>query len=200
MSNDQSSSRRRQPFVIASAIGLSLALAACSTNTVPPEKLGTPIAAGMAAPAVAQAASGNEPAGQLAKLNFTLKDMNGATVELASFKGKPLVVNFWATWCPPCKLEIPWFIELKKQYGADGLEILGVSIDDSPAELKVFAAEHKMNYPVLVGLTQDKMLEAYEAETSVPVTWFIKKDGTVQNRTVGINSREYFEKQIKALF
>jgi peroxiredoxin len=189
-----------QALPIASAIAMTLAVAACSTNTVPPEKLGTPVAAGMIVPAVAQVVNSGEPAAQAAKLNFTLKDMNGATVELASFKGKPLVLNFWATWCPPCKLEIPWFIELKKQYGAEGLEILGVSIDDSPADLKVFAAEHKMNYPVLVGLTQDKLLETYEAEVSVPVTWFIKKDGTVQNRTIGINSREYFEKQIKALF
>ncbi len=177
--------RRLPPSRIASAVVMCIALAACSTNTVPPETLGQPVATGTVA---------------AAKFDFTLKDMHGATVQLASFKGKPLVVNFWATWCPPCKLEIPWFIELKKQYSTQGLEILGVSIDDSPAELIAFATEHKMNYPVLVGLDQDKMLEAYEAEASVPVTWFIRKDGTVQGRTIGINSREYFEKQIKALF
>ncbi len=75
-----------------------------------------------------------------------------------------------------------------------------MSIDDPAEELKVFAAEHKMNYPVLLGIDQEKMLEAYDAEVSVPVTWFIRKDGTVHTRTIGINSREFFETQIKALF
>ena len=68
--------------------------------------------------------------------------MDGATVALASYKGRPLVVNFWATWCAPCKLEIPWFIEFKQQFGSQGLEILGVSIDDPAAELKTFAAKY----------------------------------------------------------
>lgn len=172
---------------------------ACSKNGVPPEANGK-IVDLAAAPSAAPAADAGDHAGKPAKLNFTLKDMNGATVELASFKGRPLVVNFWATWCPPCKAEIPWFIEFKKQYASAGLEILGVSIDDPAPELKTFSAEYKMNYPVLMGLGQDKMLEAYEAEVSVPVTWFIKKDGTVQGRTIGINTREFFENQIKALF
>ncbi len=75
-----------------------------------------------------------------------------------------------------------------------------MSIDDPAPELIAFSAEHKMNYPVLLGLDQDKMLAAYDAEVSVPVTWFIKKDGTVQGRNIGINTREFFERQIKALF
>lgn len=177
---------------------LCLGLAACSKNGVPPEASGKLV--DISAPAPAAASDAGDYSGKPAKLNFTLTDMNGATVALASFKGRPLIINFWATWCPPCKAEIPWFIEFKQQYAAQGLEILGVSIDDPAPELKTFSAEYKMNYPVLLGLGQDKMLEAYEAEVSVPVTWFIKKDGTVQGRTIGINTREFFENQIKALF
>ena len=189
---------RLQPVLIAVAIAVALGLAACTKNATPPEKLGTP--AKLTDTVAASEAATEDRSGKPANFNFTLKDMNGATVQLASYKGRPLVVNFWATWCPPCKLEIPWFIEFKKKYGATGLEILGVSIDDPAPELKAFAAEHAMNYPVLMGLDQEKMLTAYDAEVTVPVTWFIKKDGTVQGRTIGINTREFFENQIQRLF
>ena len=170
-------------------------LVACSVNTTPPAESK---ASNVPVVGLPNSDAGDK-AGKPADLSFKLKDMNGATVELASFKGRPLVVNFWATWCPPCKLEIPWFIEFKQKFGAQGLEILGVSIDDPAAELKTFSAEYKMNYPVLMGLDQEKLLAAYEAEVTVPVTWFIKKDGTVLGRTVGINTRQYFESQIQAI-
>ena len=191
--------RRLQPLLIALAIATSLGLSACSVNTSPPEN-SQPVTAKTVLPDAQTSSETADRSGQPANFNFTLKDMRGATVQLASYKGRPLIVNFWATWCPPCKLEIPWFIEFKHQYASKGLEILGVSIDDPAPELIAFAAEHKMNYPVLLGLDQDKMLAAYDAEVSVPVTWFIKKDGTVQGRNIGINSREFFESQIKALF
>ncbi len=191
-------SRWLPSLVVAPALVSALGLAACSRNTTPPEKLGSVVKPKEVVDA--SNALTEDRAGKPANFAFTLKDMNGASVQLASYKGRPLVVNFWATWCPPCKLEIPWFIDFKKRYGANGLEILGVSIDDPAPELKAFSTEYKMNYPVLMGLDQEKMLEAYDAVVSVPVTWFIKKDGTVQGRTIGINTREFFENQIKALF
>lgn len=191
---------RRQPSLLACAAVLAIGLAACSKNTTPPAETAKKADTKAEAAADKSALLTEDRAGKPAQFDYTLKDMNGATVQLASFKGRPLVVNFWATWCPPCKFEIPWFIDFKQRFGAQGLEILGVSIDDTAPELKTFAADHKMNYPVLMGLNQDKMLEAYDAVVSVPVTWFIKKDGTVQGRTIGINTREFFENQIKALF
>ena len=189
---------RFQPVLTAAAIGLALGLVACTKNSTPPEQLGKP--SKLTDTIAASEAATEDRSGKPANFDFTLKDMNGATVNLASYKGKPLIVNFWATWCPPCKLEIPWFIEFKKRYSAEGLEILAISTDDHPPELKAFAAERQMNYPVLLGLDQEKMLEAYDATVSIPVTWFIKKNGIVQGRTVGINTREFFENQIKALF
>src|SRR6187549_1554121 len=103
------------------------------------------------APPPAADADGSEPndaalAGKPAPLNFTLKDMNGIDVKLASFKGKVIVLNFWATWCGPCRVEIPYLIELQRQYGED-LVVLGVSVDDPAEKLKPYAVEMKINYP-----------------------------------------------------
>src|SRR3954469_13826533 len=86
--------------------------------------------------------------GKSAPLNFTLKDMNGVDVKLANFKGKPIVLNFWATWCGPCRAEIPSLVELQKQYAEAGQDvvILGISVDDPVEKLKPYAAQMKMNY------------------------------------------------------
>lgn len=135
-----------------------------------------------------------------ARLDYVVKDMDGKDVRLADFKGRPLLLNFWATYCGPCKTEIPIFVEMVEKYRAQKLAILGISIDDSPADLKPFVAEYKMNYPVLLGLGQDEMLEHYEATFMIPITWFIKPDGTVTLKHPGSASREWFEQQIRALF
>ena len=92
-----------------------------------------------------------------APLDFTLKDVQNKDVKLASFKGKVLVIDFWATWCGPCKLEIPGFVDLQNRYGAQGLQFIGVSVDDKLEQLKPYVAEYKMNYPVLQGLGHDDM-------------------------------------------
>ncbi len=135
-----------------------------------------------------------------APLNFTLKDMAGQDVRLADFKGRPIVLNFWATWCGPCRIEIPWLVELQARYPDQGLVILGISTDDEPADLRKFAADFKMNYPVLVGLNQDRLLEAYDAVNLLPITWFVKPDGTIGDKGTGLHSKQWFEDQIKALF
>jgi thiol-disulfide isomerase/thioredoxin len=142
-------------------------------------------------------APGDPP--EMARLDFQLKDMNGADVKLADFKGRPLLVNFWATWCGPCKHEIPMFVELVDKYREQKFTVLGISTDDSPADLRPFAAQYKMNYPVLVGLNNDPLLEAYEAVFAIPVSWFIRPDGTVFLKHPGPATREWFETQVKAL-
>ena len=141
-----------------------------------------------------------DPNAEVARLDFTLKDMNGRDVRLSDFKGRPLVINFWATWCAPCKHEIPSFVELVEKYKDQNLTILGISTDDSAEDLRKFAAEFKMNYPVLVGLGHDELIEAYEAEMMIPVTWFVKRDGTVALKHAGTQTKDWFERQMLALF
>jgi cytochrome c biogenesis protein CcmG/thiol:disulfide interchange protein DsbE len=141
----------------------------------------------------------DDPPGERADLDFVLKDMNGQDVRLASFLGRPLIVNFWATWCAPCKIEIPAFVELVDRYRAERLTVLGVSVDDKPEDLREFAAAYKMNYPVLVGLGHDRLQEVYDAMLATPVTWFIHPDGTVFKKHQGPASTDWFGEQVKAM-
>ena len=131
-----------------------------------------------------------------ANLDFTVTDMNGASVKLSSFKGKVILLDFWATWCPPCKAEIPGFVELQEAYRDKGLQVVGVSVDDTPDKLKPFASEYKMNYPVLVGLERDDLQDAYWADVGdshhlshrarwphLPQELGHRRQGPVPNRT-----------------
>ena len=115
-------------------------------------------------PATTECAANAKPA----NLNFTLKDVDGKDVKLASLKGKVVLLDFWATWCGPCKIEIPWFIEFQKKYGKDGLQVVGVSVDDTQAKLKPYVAQMKMNYPVLQGLDHDDVQDAYGPMFGIP--------------------------------
>jgi len=136
--------------------------------------------------------------GKDAPLHFTLKDMNGVDVQLASFKGKVILLNFWATWCGPCKAEIPALIELQEQYRGD-LVVLGFSVDDTVDKLLPYAAEYKINYPVLVGNGRDDVQDAYGPLWGIPVSVIIGRDGTIAKKHAGIASKEQFEREIKAL-
>src|SRR5437899_10944982 len=83
---------------------------------------------------------------------FTLQSLDGKTVRLADFRGKGVLLNFWATWCQPCKIEMPWFVELQKQYGPQGLQVVGVAMDDaSPEDIGKFAKDSGVNYSLLIG-------------------------------------------------
>jgi peroxiredoxin len=139
------------------------------------------------------------PGAELARLDFTLKDMNGADVRLADFRGRPMVINFWATWCAPCRHEIPAFVELVDKYRDQNLIVLGISVDDKPEDLQKFAAEFKMNYPVLVGLGHDELQEHYGAYT-LPVSWFVRDDGSVDYKHTGTQTKEWFEERVQKLF
>jgi cytochrome c biogenesis protein CcmG/thiol:disulfide interchange protein DsbE len=134
-----------------------------------------------------------------ANLDFTVQDMNGQTVRLADFKGHPMLINFWATWCPPCKAEIPWFVDLAAKYRDRGLVVLGVSVDDTPEAIRAFAADYHVDYPMLVGNGHDDLIAAYEAQMVVPVSWLIRPDGTILTKAEGIHPKEWFESQIQAI-
>jgi thiol-disulfide isomerase/thioredoxin len=134
-----------------------------------------------------------------AALNFTVKDMHDQPVRLSDYAGKVVLLDFWATWCGPCKVEIPGFIDLQKKYGNSGFQVLGVSIDDKPEQLKPYAAEMGMNYPVLQGLGQDDLLDAFGPMFGIPVSVVISRDGKMCARHMGFTSKDVFEAQIKAL-
>jgi len=134
-----------------------------------------------------------------ANLNFTLKDVAGNNVKLTSLKGKVVLLDFWATWCGPCKIEIPWFIEFQNKYGKSGLQVVGVSVDDTLDKLKPYVADMKMNYPILQGLGHDDVQDAYGPIWGIPVTIVISRDGKICAKHTGMSSKESFENQIKAL-
>jgi thiol-disulfide isomerase/thioredoxin len=147
----------------------------------------------------ANAAQACPPNAKPANLNFTLKDINNADVKLSAFTGKVILLDFWATWCGPCKVEIPWFVEFQNKYGPKGLQVIGVSVDDTLDKLKPYAAAMKMNYPVLQGLEHEDIQDAYGPMFGIPVTVLISREGKVCLKHAGLHAKDAFESQIKAL-
>ncbi len=140
-----------------------------------------------------------EANGKMAPLGFTLKDMQNKDVKLGDFKGKVLVIDFWATWCDPCKLEIPGFVDLQARYGAKGLQFVGISIDDKLEQLRPFVAQYKMNYPVLQGLGHDEVQDAFGPIWGIPVTIVVGRDGRICKKHPGLVSKDVFEREIRSL-
>jgi len=136
--------------------------------------------------------------GKAAPLHFTLKDMNGVDVKLATFKGKVILLNFWATWCGPCKAEIPSLVELQEQYG-DDLVVLGFSVDDPVEKMRPYAEEYKINYPLLVGNGREDVQEAFGPLYGIPVSVIIDREGRIAKKHSGIASKSQFEREIKSL-
>lgn len=131
--------------------------------------------------------------------DFELKDINGKMVKLSDFRGKAVVLNFWATWCPPCKTEIPWFEDLQNRYGGQGLAVVGVALDDSSeADIAEFAKEMKMNYPVLLG--KEETSDLYGGVDALPTTFYIDRSGKIITTVPGLADRREIEDNIiKAL-
>jgi thiol-disulfide isomerase/thioredoxin len=136
-----------------------------------------------------------------ANLNFVLKDAAGKPFSLASQKGKVILLDFWATWCAPCKVEIPWFIEFQSKYGARGLSVIGVSVDDTAEKLKPFMQTYKMTYPVLLGDGRDDLMgpKGFGEMGVFPTTLVIGRDGRICKTHLGLSAKEKFELEIKAL-
>jgi thiol-disulfide isomerase/thioredoxin len=128
---------------------------------------------------------------------WELKDLDGQVVKSSEFLGKVVILDFWATWCAPCKAEIPGFIALQKQYGDRGLAVIGVSLDDQgPVVVKRFMADFEMNYRVVLG---DVALMQAFGGTAIPTTVIINRAGKIVARHVGFTPRETFEDEIKPL-
>ena len=133
--------------------------------------------------------------GQLAP-DFTLTTPEGKTMKLSDFHGKAVLLNFWATWCEPCKVEMPWFVDLQKKYGAQGFQVLGVAMDDaSPNAIASFAQKMGVNYPILVG--KEEVGAQYGGIDYLPSTFYINRDGEVIDHVFGLVSRSEIEANIE---
>lgn len=184
-------------WIIASAAALSLALL-----TLPLLRTGRSGQRLSASSSSSSAPSG--PASHLscdveghAKYDFVLKNQYNVPVKMSDFKGKVMLLNFWATWCGPCKSEIPSFVELYDKYKNKGLVIVGVSIDDSPAQLQSFMSEYRMNYPVLQ--LKPEVEDFWGPFYGYPTTFVVARDGSICSKHLGPMSKEESEQTIKAL-
>jgi peroxiredoxin len=130
--------------------------------------------------------------------DFQLKDLDGKSVQLSDLRGKAVLLNFWATWCPPCKIEMPWFVDIQKQYGPQGLQIVGVAMDEGNAHDAVakFAKEMELNYIVLLG--NDKVADQYGGVDALPTTFYIGRDGKIVTRVFGLVSHGEIEDNVRA--
>jgi len=126
---------------------------------------------------------------------WKLKDLDGKEVGSEQFKGKVLVVDFWATWCVPCIGEIPGYIDLEKKYGADGLAIVGISVDQkSPAAVKKFAQTKGVNYTIV--MADENVSDAFGGIEAIPTTFLIGRDGRIVHRKKGAMSHEAYEELV----
>jgi len=130
--------------------------------------------------------------------DFALKDADGRTVHLSDYKGKVVLLDFWATWCGPCRMEIPWFIEMQRQNRDRGFEVLGVSMDDNGWEdVKPFLAEMEVNYRIVIG--NDATAEVYGGVESLPTTFLIDREGRIAVVHVGLTSRKDIQDGVEQL-
>ena len=128
---------------------------------------------------------------------FALESLDGATVHLSDFRGKAVLLNFWATWCQPCKIEMPWFEDLQEQYGSQGFQVVGIAVDDASKEdIAKFAKEIGVNYPILLG--KEAVGTAYGGVPFLPSSFFIDRDGKIVTRVSGLKSRSEIEDDVKA--
>jgi cytochrome c biogenesis protein CcmG/thiol:disulfide interchange protein DsbE len=141
-----------------------------------------------------QRLAGN-PAGAPAP-EFELKSLDGRTVRLSDYRGKAVLLNFWATWCSPCKIEMPWFDELQNKYRAQGLEVIGIAMDDAGEEtVAKFVKDLGVNYTILMG--KEALGEAYGGVLGLPTTFYIDRQGRIVDQVVGLVSHSDIEDNIK---
>jgi peroxiredoxin len=129
---------------------------------------------------------------------FTLKDASGAPVKLSDYRGKVVLLNFWATWCGPCEIEIPWFIEFQRQYKDRDFAVLGLSLDeDGWKSVRPFVDREKVNYRVMV--TSEEVVQMYGGVDSLPTTFVIDREGRVASSHVGLASKNTYRQEILTL-
>jgi thiol-disulfide isomerase/thioredoxin len=169
----------RKVLVLCPAVLLVAVLAGCSSGT-------------------SVEASVKPEAKRKSATDFALKDLNGNTARLSDYRGKVVLLNFWATWCGPCKIEIPWFIEFEQKYKDRGFAVLGIAMDDEGWDaVKPYLAARKVNYRVVIG--NDDLAQRYGGVDSLPTTFVIDRDGRIASQHVGLVSRKDYEGEINQL-
>ncbi|MBW2060236.1 MAG: TlpA family protein disulfide reductase [Deltaproteobacteria bacterium] len=133
--------------------------------------------------------------------DFILPNLEHKMIGLSDFKGQVILLNFWATWCPPCREEIPDFVQLQEKYGPSGLNIIGVSLDTSDmGRVRQFAAQYKVNYIVLyAGEQKKKIVRDYGNFRGIPTSFLINRQGQTVRQVTGVVQRNFWEREIKAL-
>lgn len=142
-------------------------------------------------------ASNRGPDALAAAPAITFTDLSGDIINLSSYKGKVLLINFWAAWCTPCREEIPQFVALEEKYRARGFQSIGISMDDPEASLRDFCREYKVNYPVAMGNQQ--IAEQFGGVLGLPTTFLIGRDGLIHARHAGTTDLPKLEQEIAAL-
>ena len=129
---------------------------------------------------------------------FKLRDLNGRTVRLSDYQGKVVLINFWATWCPPCRAEMPDLVKLQRAHGKEGLQIIGVTYPpETKSRVRRFAKSLKVNYPIILGTSEIKA--RFSSDETLPLTVVIDRGGKVSDIISGILLREEFDEKIKPL-
>jgi len=128
--------------------------------------------------------------------DFELETLEGQKIKLSDYKGKAVVLNFWATWCAPCKAEMPWFVDLQQRYAGQGLQIIGVAMDDASKEdIAKFAKDMGVNYPILLG--QEEVAAKYGDVQFLPTTFYIDRSGNLMDRVFGFTERRHIEDSVQ---
>lgn len=128
--------------------------------------------------------------------DFSLESLDGKNTRLSDFRGKAVLLNFWATWCGPCKIEMPWFVELQNQYASQGLQIVGVAMDDASKEdIAKFAKDMGVNYPILIG--EEAVGDEYGGVPALPESFIIGRDGKIVDKILGLRGKAEIEDSIK---
>lgn len=132
--------------------------------------------------------------------DFALPDLDGKTVKLSNFRGKVIILDFWATWCRPCVMEIPSFVKLQKKY-KDDLVVIGVDLDTkrSVDYIKNFADKHDMNYTIVLGMADPSIIQKYGNIRSIPTTFFIDRNGYIREKLIGVHSYGTLEEVVRKL-
>jgi peroxiredoxin len=128
--------------------------------------------------------------------DFTLESLDGKTMRLSDLRGKAVLLNFWATWCGPCKIEMPWFVDLQNRYAAQGLQIVGVAMDDASKEdIGKFAKDMGVNYPILIG--KESVGDEYGGVPALPESFLISRDGKIVDKIIGLRGKAEIEDSVK---